>query len=308
MTVSANIIIYWGISVIFADMEEGKKLIVECGATKTTWCVAGPDGEERRIYTGGINLSTMGGETIDATISEAAGTLACKADEVHFYAAGLIMGDGGKMPPSVKGVDDALRRLMGAGNIEYASDLTAAARALFGHGSGIAVILGTGSNSGFYDGKGIVRSVRSAGFILGDEGSGACLGKLFMADFLKGLMPEEVSREFALTFSVDYSTVVANVYHGSSPSGYLGSFAPWIMERYGKDGYVTRLVERNIKDFMERVLLQYDIDRYEVGVSGGYAAANRDVFERIGAGYGIRFSSFLDDPMDGLVEYHSGKK
>ena len=121
-------------------------------------------------------------------------------------------------------------------------------------------------------------------------------------------MPEEISREFALTFSVDYSTVVANVYHGASPSRYLGSFAPWIMERYGKDGYVTRLVERNIKDFIERVLLQYDIASYEVGVSGGYAAANREIFERIGAGYGIRFSTFLDDPMGGLVDYHTGRK
>ncbi|MBQ6086550.1 MAG: ATPase [Bacteroidales bacterium] len=289
-------------------MQDNNILIVESGATKTTWSLVGKDGEEKRIVTDGINLSTTGDGTVDSILSEAAGILGRTAPEVHFYAAGLIMGEDGSIPLSAKGVDEGLRRLMGAERIEYASDLLAAARALFRNGEGIAAILGTGSNSGFYDGERIVKGVRSAGFILGDEGSGACLGKLFVADFLKGLMPVEISREFALAFSADYSTIVSNVYHGPSPSRYLGSFAPWIMERYGRDGYVTRLVERNITDFMERVLLQYDIARYEVGVCGGYAAANREVFERLGAGYGIRFSAFLGDPMDALVEYHSGKE
>ena len=279
-------------------------LIVECGATKTAWSLVGGGGETKRIITEGMNLASTDGGAVENILSEAAGILRSRVPEVHFYAAGLIMGENGKIPESAGRVDAALRSLFGAEEIEYSSDLLAAARAVFGRKAGITAILGTGSNSGFYNGKSIVKGVRSAGYILGDEGSGSCLGKLFMADFLKGLMPEDISREFALTFSVDYSTVVENVYHGPTPARYLGSFAPWIMERYGHDGYVTRLVERNITDFMERVLLQYDVAGYDVGVCGGYAAAYKDVLVRLGAGYGIRFSSFLSDPMDGLIEYH----
>ena len=117
-----------------------------------------------------------------------------------------------------------------------------------------------------------------------------------------------VCSEFAKDFTVDYMTVVQNVYRGDAPSKYLGSFAPWILERYDTSEYVRDLVDQNFKDFIERALKQYDIDRYPVGVVGGFGYANKAILEKVAKPYGIRFSTIIATPIEGLVEYHLGRK
>ncbi len=288
-------------------------IIVESGATKTDWCAAAPECEAINVRTAGMNLATMAQDVIEGIVREAVAAfrgkgLSAEVSEIHFYAAGLIVAEGEKIPAQAKGLDNVLRSLFPGAEIEYASDLLDAARAVCGHRPGIAAILGTGSNSCFFDGGQVVKNVRSAGFILGDEGGGARLGRLFMSDFLKGLVPEPVSGEFAKDFKVDYMTVVQNVYRGDAPSKYLGSFAPWILERYGTSEYVRSLVDRNFKDFIERALKQYDIDKYPVGVVGGFGYANRAILEKVAKPYGIRFSSIIATPVEGLVDYHLGRK
>ncbi len=288
-------------------------LIVESGATKTDWCSVAVDKEPVNVRTAGMNLATMDQNVIESIVREAveafkAAGLAGDVTQVHFYAAGLIVAEGEKVPPQAEGLDKALRVSFPDAEIEYASDLLDAARAVCGHKPGIAAIMGTGSNSCLFDGERIVKNVRSAGFILGDEGGGARLGKMFMSDFLKGLVPEPVSGEFARDFQVDYMTVVRNVYRGEAPSKYLGSFAPWILERYDSSEYVRGLVDQNFKDFIQRALAQYDIDKYPVGVVGGFGYANREILKRVAEPFGIRFSTFLATPIDGLVEYHLGRK
>lgn len=280
------------------------KLIVESGATKTDWCALLADGSALRLKGPGMNVTTQSSEDVKSILMDTVWELPSEpVSEVHFYAAGLIS-SGEAVPEAAKNLHAALMALWPDARKEYASDLLDAARSVCGHESGIAAIMGTGSNSCFYDGKQIVKNVRSCGFILGDEGGGAALGRDFMADFLKGLMPEELSREFAGQFTVDYMTVVKNVYRGSAPSKYLGSFAPFIMDRYEKYDYVRELADRNFRRFIERALLQYDIERYPVGVVGGFGYAYRDIFRRIAAEYGIRISTIIPTPMDGLVEYH----
>lgn len=288
-------------------------IIVESGATKTDWCAAAPEREAINVRTAGMNLATMAQDVIEGIVREAVAAfrekgLSAEVSEVHFYAAGLIVAEGEKVPAQAKGLDNVLRSLFPGAETEYASDLLDAARAVCGHRPGIAAILGTGSNSCLFDGEKVVKNVRSAGFILGDEGGGARLGRLFMSDFLKGLVPEPVSSEFAKDFKVDYMTVVQNVYRGDAPSKYLGSFAPWILERYGASEYVRGLVDQNFRDFIERALKQYDINRYEVGVVGGFGYANRAILEKVAEPYGIRFSSIIATPVEGLVDYHLGRK
>ena len=288
-------------------------IIVESGATKTDWCAAAPEREAIDVRTAGMNLATMGQNVIEDIAREAVAALREKGlsgevSEIHFYAAGLIVAEGEKVPSQAKGLDKVLRTFFPAAAMEYASDLLDAARAVCGHRSGIAAIMGTGSNSCMFDGEKVVKNVRSAGFILGDEGGGARLGRLFMSDFLKGLVPEPVSGEFAGDFKVDYMTVVQNVYRGEAPSKYLGSFAPWILERYATSEYVRGLVDQNFKDFIERALKQYDIDKYPVGVVGGFGYAHREILRKVAEPYGIRFSTIIPAPIEGLVEYHLGRK
>lgn len=288
-------------------------IIVESGATKTDWCAASHNSEQIKVRTAGMNLATMPQDVIENIVREAVAAFGEKGlegdvKEVHFYAAGLIVPEGEAVPAQARGLDNVLRALFPDAKMEYASDLLDAARAVCGHKPGIAAIMGTGSNSCLFDGENVVKNVRSAGFILGDEGGGARLGRLFMSDFLKGLVPEPVSSEFAKEFTVDYMTVVQNVYRGDAPSKYLGSFAPWILEKYDSSEYVRELVDQNFRDFIERALKQYDIDKYPVGVVGGFGYANRGILEKVAAPYGIRFSTIIPAPIDGLVEYHLGIK
>lgn len=290
-------------------------IIAESGATKTDWCAVSDNGSIQNVRTAGMNIAVMPIEAIKAIIDEAVAEFG-KGElgkgevvkEIHYYAAGLIVPEGEKVPSIAVNLDAVLTGLFPQAEIEYASDLLDAARAVCGHKPGIATILGTGSNSCFYDGEKIVKNVRSAGFILGDEGGGACLGKLFMADFLKGLVPEDISKEFASEFTVDYMSVVKNVYKSDAPSKYLGSFAPWIIARYDRSEYVRNLVDGNFRNFIERCLKQYDIANYPVGVVGGFGFSQKEKLMKVGQEYGIRFSTITAAPIEGLVEYHTNKK
>lgn len=288
-------------------------IIVESGATKTDWRAAGAGMEPVAVKTAGMNLATMTPEVVGTIVSEAIGAfreagVEGKVERIHFYAAGLLTREGEKVPSMAAGLDSVLKVSFPDAEIEYASDLLDAARAVCGHKPGIAAILGTGSNSCFYDGVKIIKNVRSAGFILGDEGGGARLGKMFMSDFLKGLVPEPIAGEFASAFEVDYMTVVKNVYRGDAPSKYLGAFAPWILERYDSCEYVKNLVDSNFRDFIERALKQYDLASYPVGVVGGFGYAHREILKKVAEPYGIRFSTIIPAPMEGLVDYHLGRK
>lgn len=286
-------------------------LIIESGATKTDWCVV--DGSTGPVFVkaGGINLATMSEEAVETAVNQAFEVLGTKGflgkvDDIHFYAAGLVSSGDEKVPALAQRLDKVFRSIFPDAAIEYASDLLAAARSVCGHSPGIAAILGTGSNSCLFDGEKVVRNVRSGGFILGDEGGGARLGKLFMSDFIKGLVPEPVASEFGRDFKVDYMTVVENVYKGGSPAGYLGSFAPWIMERYSYSEYVKSLVDSNFRDFFERVAGQYDTESYPVGIVGGFGFAYKDILLKVAEPYGVRFSAIIPSPSEGLVRYHCG--
>jgi N-acetylglucosamine kinase-like BadF-type ATPase len=288
-------------------------LIIESGATKTDWCAVKDQDTQVNVRTAGMNLSVMAEPAIERIVNDAIekfkneGICFPEDSEVHFYAAGLIVPDGEKVPESAKGLNNIFRRIFPNGEIEYASDLLDAARAVCGHSAGIAAILGTGSNSCFYDGRKIVKNVRAGGFILGDEGGGARLGRIFLSDYIKGLMPEEISNDFYREFGADYMNIVANVYRGEAPSKYLGSFAPWILDRYDGSEYIREIVDGNFKDFIERALKQYDIEKYPVGVVGGFGYAHRAIFMKVASAYGINVSKIIAAPIEGLVEYHLTK-
>ena len=278
-------------------------LIVESGATKSDWRVISKDRKEmKRIIAEGVNVSTMRMDAIKNIISETAGQLAQDGiSEIYFYTAGVVTEE---ISSELKSV---LNKIIPCAICDIQNDLTAAARAVCGHSTGIAAILGTGSNSCLFDGEKIIQRVYSCGYILGDEGSAATLGKLFIADFLKGLVPAEVAADFASRYDSDYATIVQNVYRSeASPSGYLGSFAPFIMEHYS-DEYIRELVEGNFRSFIRRSLKQYDTERYPVGVVGGFGYALKDIFAKVAEEEGVKISRFIKEPIDGLMDYHLEK-
>lgn len=278
-------------------------LIVESGATKSDWRAISRDGQEmKRVIAEGVNLSTMKTAVIRDIVSKAAYQFADeRVTEIYFYAAGVATEE---VAAEIK---RAFAETIPGSTCEIESDLIAAARAACGHSEGIAAIVGTGSNSCLYDGEQIVGRTYSGGFILGDEGSAAALGKLFISDFIKGLVPDYIAKDFAARYDSDYATIVKNVYRSeASPSGYLGSFAPFIIE-YFKDEYIRYLVEENFRSFIRRSLKKFDTERYSVGVVGGFGYALKDIFAKVAEEEGVRISRFIKEPIEGLVNYHLEK-
>ena len=174
-------------------------LIADSGSTKTDWCIVFNGTLIKRIGTKGINPFFQSEEEIQQELTASLlpqlpeGTI----NSVYFYGAGCTPE---KAPVLRRAIADSLPVI---GNIKANSDMLAAARGLCGHEPGIACIMGTGSNSCYYDGKHIGANVSPLGFILGDEGSGACLGKLLVGDILKNQMTPELKEKFLKQFNLD---------------------------------------------------------------------------------------------------------
>ena len=275
------------------------KIIVESGATKSDWRVLGQDGREiKRFLRAGTNVSSMKLEDIKATLTEAFASEGLeKAAGFYLYTAGVVT------PEIADELVKHLRSLAQIDEIEINNDLMGAARGACGHEPGIAAILGTGSNTCFYDGNTLSQKVYSGGYVIGDEGSGASLGKLFLADFIKGLVPDEIARDFAKEFDSSYAGIVQGVYRSASPSGYLGSLAPFILRHYSHP-YAKALVDKNFQSFIDRSLLRYDTARYPVGIVGGFGWACKDIITPLLDKAGIKVSRFIKAPIEGLCEYH----
>lgn len=266
-----------------------KTLLVDCGATKTDWLLSGG----RKVRTPGFNLAQTPAETLQTILDDAASQLGGGIEDVHFYAAGLV----GESP-----VD--LGKWFPGAQIEYASDMLGAARAVCGHHSGIAAIIGTGANTCQFDGEKMVRQVRCGGFILGDEGAGSVLGKLFITDFLKGFVPQAMAQDFSSRYPSDYLSIVKSVYSSPAPARYLGGFAPFILSYYEKEEYAKNLIDNNFRAFFQRAVKQYD--PLPLGVVGGFGYACRDILRRIGTEeFGVQFSAIYQSPLDGLISYHA---
>ena len=277
-------------------------IIADCGATKSEWAIIRSDGQICRLAADGVNVSAMSVESIIGVISEVVKKISAtdtSAAEIFLYMAGIPSEE---LSCKIKG---CFRNNIPVISFSIESDLLGAARAVCGHHPGIAAIMGTGSNSCLYDGMQISKRVYSGGFILGDEGSAATLGRLFISDFLKGIVPANIAEGFSATYPTDYDTIVSNVYRSSgSPSGYLGGFAPFILKHY-EHPYIKELVDGNFRNFFRRCIKQYDTDRYHVGVVGGFGYALKDVILNIASQEGVKITGFIKSPIDGLVKDHA---
>ena len=194
------------------------------------------------------------------------------------------------------------------GEVTVMTDMLGAARALCGHEPGIVCILGTGANSCRYDGETIVSNVPPLGYILGDEGSGAVLGKHFIADLLKGLLPESVVRDFGETYpEITTATVLERVYKESQPSRFLASLAPFIRKHIDVP-QVRSIVLECFRSFLRRNVMLYDgWEITPVHFVGSIAHNFHAVLKEAAEAEGIHLGQILSAPMEGLIRYHTTK-
>lgn len=280
-------------------------IVADSGGTNTEWRSVGDGGLVRQARTAGMNPSSCDERDIRSAVSQAMSLLNPEGEHVgciYFYGAGLLT------TASVAPIGAALKQWCPSAIVDFRSDLIAAARALFGDGEGIVAIMGTGSNSCLYSNGKIAHNYRPGGYILGDEGSAASLGKAFMSDVVKSLTPISVYTLFRKEYDLPYQNIVENVYHKPGAAAFLGSFAPFILKNVDEPtGYFRSLVEGCIDAFMKSALSRYksaDDCVMKVGVVGSFGCACEDYVRKIGERYGLEFVKFLKSPIDELVKYH----
>lgn len=272
------------------------KVIVESGATKSEWRVTC---SEERFFLPGMNVSAMPMDAVKNILEEGLSRFdASSIEGIYLYVAGVVT------QPIREDITAFIKKSMPSAEVDIQNDLIGACRAAWGHGSGLVAILGTGSNSGLFDGCELDQKILSGGYILGDDGSGSVLGRMFITDWLKFAVPEDVAEDFNAEFDSSYETIIYNVYKSDAPARYLGSMAPLILRHYDSSEYIRNLVDLNFRRFVEDSLMKYDVATYPVAVIGGFGYAAREIVTRIFSEYGIRISMFLPAPIEKLVEYH----
>lgn len=278
-------------------------LLADSGSTKTDWGLVENGKLVKRLRTSGMNPFQMSEEAITEEIKthlvpELPGTV---LDEVHFYGAGCTKE---KQPI----VERALRaNLTINGECEVASDMLGAARGICGHKPGIACILGTGSNSCSYDGKNLVKNVSPLGFILGDEGSGAVLGKLLVGDVLKNQMPEAITKRFFEKYKLTSAEIIDSVYRQPKPNTFLASFVPFLEENIDEPK-IYNLVKESFHSFLRRNVMQYDgWQTLPIGFNGSIAKIYKKPLLEALEEEGMHLGRIIQAPMEAMVEYHVEK-
>ncbi len=275
-------------------------LIADSGATKAEWCLLSK-GKKKTVFTQGISPYFLDTEQItDLLLKELKPVLKnTTIDEIFYYGTGCAN------PTNAKSVKKAIGKVFTGASIEVNHDLMAAARSLCGKEKGIACILGTGSNSCYYDGKKIVRNSPGLGYVLGDEGSGAYLGKRVIQYYLYGTFDDELRGRFDLTFMTNASEILENVYKKPLPNRYLAGFCRFLAENRGHY-MIENIIEDGLNDFFFSHLCKYrEIWTLPVNFTGGVAFGFKDVLQQLCDSYEFELGKIMKNPMEGLADYHS---
>jgi len=274
------------------------KLLADSGATKTEWCLL--NGRRKNlILTQGISTYFLApGEIKDLLLKELKPKIKPVVNEIHFYGTGLFD------PANRKIMDKVFREVFPGAMTSVNDDITGAARALCGREKGIACNLGTGTFSCYYNGKKIVRSRPGPGYVLGDEGSGAYLGKKVLQYYLYEIFDEDLKYLFDKKYNTDRAEILQNVYRKPFPSRYLASFALFLAENRGHY-MVENILEDGLNDFFFYHLIKYpEIWRLPVNFVGGIAFGFKDVLQQLCDNYEFDLGKVIKRPMEGLVDYH----
>lgn len=273
-------------------------LIADSGSTKTDWCLEDRGKIIFRTNTQGINPFHQDLDEINQIlIGELLPSLGeTDIAQVAFYGSGC-------RAEKIESMRDILSEVFPQSAIEINSDLLAAARSICCHDKGIACILGTGSNSCLYDGEKVVENTPPLGYILGDEGSGAVLGKLFINALYKHELPESLTEEFTEEMRMTLADIIYRVYCQPLANRYLASLSPFIHKHLDNER-VSKLVINNFKSFFRHDIAHYGHQEWKVGAIGSVAFFYREQLMEAAKAEGYELQTVMKSPMDGLVKFH----
>lgn len=274
------------------------KIIAESSSTRTEWVLCNGSEIIEHAFTTGLNPYFQSRREISHSIRLELPEVFFRRrwDHVYFYGAGCANADKIKIMES-----SLVAQFKTPCTVE--SDLLGAARGLLVHKPGLACILGTGSNSCYYDGQEITKNVRPLGFILGDEGSNAHMGKNFIADVLKEIAPPELIAGFYDRFQINSNVLMEEVYTNALPARSLSRFAFFLKENI-EHPYVYDLVYRSLFQFFIRNISAYNYKELPISFVGSTCVMFEDVLRKAAADFGAKISKITKYSMPGLIEYH----
>lgn len=276
-------------------------LIADSGSTKTDWVIINNKKATKTITTTGLNPFICSDEDYTNVLEEILLPQIgrSKIDAICFYGSGVKEGD------KAKYVKKHLTKHFPNSEISVFSDIVAAARATCGTEKGVCCILGTGSNSAYYDGEKIKSQNPSLGYILGDEGSGTALGKKVLQYFFYHTFDDELHEAFLSKYGEDLSGVLEKVYKQPMPNRFIASFTQFLLEHRGHY-MVENIIEDAFIEFHQKHVLKYrESWKYPIHFVGSVAYEFRDIIKEMHASYGLTTGKILKAPKSGLVAFHT---
>jgi glucosamine kinase len=278
-------------------------IIADSGATKCQWTLI--LGKEKKIITTiGISPYFLSEEQMVDTIVTGFQKKVNPQiiDAIYFYGTGL------SNPKNVAAIKKALKKVFKKATLDIQTDLVAVARATCQTKKGVACILGTGSNTGYYNGKVIAKNSPGLGYVLGDEGSGAYLGKKVLQYYLYKTFDEELMLSFESKYKLSKDQILDTVYKQPLPNRYMASFSTFLSEHRGHY-MIENIIEDGLNDFFFTHLNKLNESwLYPIHFSGSIAYVFKDVIKQLATGYELEVGKIIKSPMDGLIEYHKPKK
>lgn len=276
-------------------------LIADGGSTKADWIAINDNKEEEfRVRTLGLNPAVVSEEELNNRIINMFQLINIKEDvtEIHFYGAGC------GTPKPVKILKDILQSIFINAKISIAEDMLAAVYAASGKKPSLVCILGTGSNSCYFDGENMEMKTASLGYILMDEASGNYFGKLLLREYYYNKMPNAIAEKFNEEFNLEADYIKKNLYRMPNPNMYLASFAKFMFE-FKEEKYIKRIIKRGFHEFFKYRILPFEKStETPLYFIGSIAFYFRDILEKVAKKYDLEVTDVIQRPIDNLLHYH----
>ncbi|MBU8892422.1 MAG: ATPase [Bacteroidales bacterium] len=275
-------------------------LVADSGSTTTDWVLLDHEKIISSFKTSGFNPYFIQSQDIYKEVKSKTPKIfeVNEITNIYFYGSGCSSDEMNKI------VYDGLKQFFTKSIIEINHDLLAAARALFMNESGIAVILGTGANTCLYNGKEIVENIPSLGFILGDEGGGDYMGKLFITDFLYGNIPEDISSKFSDKYKLSTSIILHKIYKESFPNRFLASFSEFI-SLHKTNSYMNNIIKKTFRKLFEIHICKYqDYENKKIRVTGSVGFHFKKQLTEVASEFNLKIDHVEKNPVLRLAQFH----
>ena len=275
-------------------------LIADGGSTKVDWILLDKDGNQvLKTRSEGLNPEILSADLLKSRIqnNQEIASHKDKVTEVYFYGAGCGTE---RMTLLLKSIFESFFK---NAKISVKEDTFAAVYAVTTV-PGIVCILGTGSNSCYFDGKNVDVRVPSLGYILMDEASGNHFGKKLIRDYYYQKMPKGIAKQFEAQFDLDADVIKRNIYKEENPNAYLAHFAEFIFKNE-RTPYFNKILQKGIKEFFTNRILPYPESAHvPIHFVGSIAFFSQDIINDVARYYMVKTGNFVRRPIDGLIEYH----